>query len=212
MAEPRETPASNRRHAAGHGLRTLSADRLASLSDTMFGVAMTLLATTLVPQAEQLTGSALEMLRTMAEPLGAVVLSFAVAAIYWLSQQRRLSMMEELAPRQTALHLGFLFLIMMLPISTGIFARRDESAAPVAIYGAHITLLAIANLALWIDVHRRISVWRAVIPAIAAVIMLGSGFVIGLVRPWAAQYIWYAALAIPPLTGPAHQAYLRLRR
>jgi hypothetical protein len=216
MAEPPDVLAPRDPHRAtrtnyGRGIPPLSADRLSSLSDTMFGVAMTLLATTLVPQAEQLTGSALGMLQAMAEPLSAVVLSFAVAAIYWLSQQRRLSMMEQLLPQHTAFHLGFLFLIMMLPISTGIFAQREAAAAPVAIYGAHITLLAAVNLALWLDVHRRVAVWHAIIPSIIAVIMLGSGFAIGLFTPWVAQYIWYAALTIPLLTPPLHQAYLRLR-
>ena len=43
----------------------LSSDRLASLSDTIFGVAMTLLATTLLPYAATLKGSALDMLRDM---------------------------------------------------------------------------------------------------------------------------------------------------
>lgn len=173
---------------------------------------MTLLATTLVPQAEQLNGSALAMLHAMAEPLSAVALSFAVAAVYWISQQRRLSMLEQLSPRQTALHLGFLFLIMLLPISTGIFARRASAAAPVAIYGTHVTLIAVMNLALWLDVHRRVAVWLAVIPSAAAVVILGGGCAIGLFYPGVPQYIWYAALAIPLVTRSAHRAVLYVGR
>ena len=205
-------PQRGMRTKDGPRLPPLSADRLSGLSDTMFGVAMTLLATALVPQAEQLTGSARVLLNAMEEPMSAVVLSFAVASIYWLSQQRRLSMIDGLSPRQTALHLGFLFLIMLLPISTGIFARHQDAAAPVAIYGAHVTLLATVNLILWIDVHRRFAVWQALVPSATAVIMLSSGFAIGLFRPWVAQYVWYGALAIPLVTGPLHTAFIRLRR
>jgi uncharacterized membrane protein len=70
----------------------LSSDRLASLSDTMFGVAMTLLATTLIPSVQTLAGSALDMLRAISEPLTAVALSFAISGAYWISQQCRLAM------------------------------------------------------------------------------------------------------------------------
>jgi hypothetical protein len=55
----------------------LSPDRLASLSDTMFGVAMTLFATTLVPYVETYKGSPLDMLSDKSGHLGAVVLRFA---------------------------------------------------------------------------------------------------------------------------------------
>jgi uncharacterized membrane protein len=215
MIEPPQDPASPKlrglsreRKSAGRELQQLSAERLASLSDTMFGVAMTLLATTLVPQAEQLNGSALEMLHVVSEPLSAIALSFAVAAIYWISQQRRLSMLEQLSPRQTTLHLGFLFLIMLLPISTGIFARRESAAAPVAIYGVHVTLIAVLNLALWLDVHRRFAVWLAVIPSAAAVVILGTGCAIGLFYPGVPQYVWYTALAIPLVTRFAHRLFI----
>lgn len=190
------------------GLPPLTTARLANLSDTMFGVAMTLLATTLVPHIDQLTGSALEMLQSLREPLGAVLLSFAVAAIYWIAQQRRLSMTELLTPRQTVLHLVFLFLIVLLPISTGLFARLGSTAASVAIYGAHITLLSAINLALWFEVHRRVEAWLAVIPSTLALVLLGSALAIGLIRPELAQYLWYTALAIPLLTRLVHRTIL----
>jgi uncharacterized membrane protein len=172
----------------------------------MFGVAMTLLATALVPHIEQLTGSALEMMNSLREPLGAVVLSFAISAIYWISQQRRLSMTEQLTPWQTTLHLIFLFLIVLLPISTGLFAHSGSTAASVAIFGSHITLISAVNLALWITVHRRAEAWPALVPATLALVALGAALAIGLVRPGLAQYLWYAALAIQPLTRLVRRA------
>ena len=176
----------------------------------MFGVAMTLLATTLVPLTDQLTGSALEMMRSLRVPLSAVVLSFAVSAAYWLSQQRRLSMTQLLTPVQTRLHLLFLFLIVLLPISTGLFARMGSTAASVPIYGAHLTLIAAANLALWIGVHRQAEAWAAVVPAALALAFLGCAFTVGLVRPQAAQYLWYSAFAIPLLARGVLWAALRI--
>jgi hypothetical protein len=199
----------NTKYPPRSGLPPLSSDRLANLSDTMFGVAMTLLATTLVPHIEQLTGSPLEMMQSLREPLAAVVLSFAVSAMYWISQQRRLSMTGQLPSWQTALHLAFLFFIVLLPISTGLFARTGSTAASVAIFGTHLTLIATVNLALWVGVHQQVEAWLAVVPAAVALTALGGGLAIGMVRPELAQYLWYFALAIPLLTRFVHRTALR---
>jgi uncharacterized membrane protein len=88
----------------------------------------------------------------------------------------------------------FLFLIVLLPISTALFAHGRSEAASVAIFGAHITLISAANLALWIGVHARAPAWQAVLPAAIALTIIGSGFLVGLVRPTLAQYFWYAAV------------------
>ncbi len=184
-------------------LPQISSDRLANLSDAMFGVAMTLLATTLVPYADRLTGSALEMMRALSGPLTAVALSFAISAIYWISQQRRLSMTQRLTPWQMRLHLVFLFLIVLLPISTGLFARQGSTPAQVVIYGAHLILISATNLALWIEVHQRIDVRFAVVPSTLVLVLFGAGLVVGLFRPWLAQYIWCAGFAMPSLTRVA---------
>jgi hypothetical protein len=187
------------------GLPAISSDRLASLSDTVFGVAMTLLATTLVPLTDQLTGSALDMMRSLRAPLLAVALSFAISALYWMSQQRRLSMTRFLTAWQMRLHLVFLFLIVLLPISTGLFARIGSTAASVPIYGAHLTLISATNLALWVGVHRQVEAWLAVVPAAVALLLLGGAFAVGMVSPEVAQYLWYSALAVPLLTRLVHK-------
>jgi hypothetical protein len=176
----------------------------------MFGVAMTLLATTLAPHIEQLTGSALEMMRSLREPLDAVVLSFAVSAVYWISQQRRLSMTGLLTPWQTMLHLAFLFLIVLLPISTDLYVRNESTAASVAIFGSHLTLIAAANVALWIEVHRRVEAWLGLVRAILTLALLVGALAVGLIRPDLAQYLWYAAFATPLLTGLVHRAAFRI--
>jgi len=191
-------------------LPPLSSERLASLSDTMFGVAMTLLATTLVPLADQLSGSAMDMMRSLREPLSAVALSFAISALYWISQQRRLSMTQLLTPWELRLHLLFLFLIVLLPISTGLFARLGSTAASVAIYGAHLAVISATNLALWIGVHRQVEARAAVVPSAWAVVLLSGAFGVGLFRPEASQYLWYSAFAIPAVMRLMHWAAERV--
>ncbi len=119
-------------------------------------------------------------------------------------------MTKLLTPWQLSLHLLFLFLIVLLPISTGLFARIGSTAASVPIYSAHLTLISAVNLTLWIGVHRQVEAWAAVVPAALALMLLSGAFAIGLERPQAAQYLWYSAFAIPLLTRWAHWAVVRI--
>ncbi len=185
-----------------HGVPVpLSSDRLASLSDTMFGVAMTLVATTLLPAIEAHRGSTFDMLRAMTGEFISVVLSFAISARYWVWQQRRLAMTGSVTPRQTALHLVFLFLIVLVPISTslpgltGPDARRDA----VLIYGAHLSLIALVNLLLWIEVHRSADVHPHIVRSSLALVLFIVALAVGALRPGIALYFWMAVLAAPLL-------------
>jgi uncharacterized membrane protein len=51
-------------------------------------------------------------------------------------------------------HFVFLFLIVLLPISTAL-SGRGATVPVVLIYGAHLVLLAFVNLLLWVEVHRK---------------------------------------------------------
>ena len=179
----------------------LASDRLASLSDTIFGVAMTLIATTLLPSVQTLKGSALDMLRDMRGELVTVAFSFAIAGSYWIVQQRRLAMTRSVTVRQTLLHLGFLFLIVLLPLSTGLWGRDGAIPPVVMIYGTHLVLIAVFNLLLWIDVHRSVAVRPQIVRSSAALSLLVAALAIGTVWPRIAQYVWCATLATS-LLGP----------
>jgi hypothetical protein len=76
----------------------VSADRLAGLADGMFGVAMTLLSTTLIVPVQTLAGSAL-MLHHISGALFVVALSFAICGTYWVLQQRQLAMTRSVTRR-----------------------------------------------------------------------------------------------------------------
>ncbi len=96
--------------------------RLASLADSVFGVAMTLLAYDItVPD----TGDTGDVVRSLAPKVYALALSFAVAAMYWLNQQRRLSHYHRM---DTEVHgvvgeFVLLFAVIMLPITTRSFVQ-----------------------------------------------------------------------------------------
>lgn len=184
----------------------LSSDRLASLSDMMFDVAMTLVATTLLPSVEAHKGSALDMVRDTNGELVSVVLSFAISARYWVSQQQRLAMTRSVTPRQTCLHLVFLFLIVLVPISTSLpkLAGPDAAQASVMIYGAHLSLIALVNLLLWIEVHHDVPARLHIIRSALALASFIAALAVSASRPDLALYLWIAA----PMTSLLVRGFL----
>jgi uncharacterized membrane protein len=185
----------------------LSSDRLASLSDTMFGVAMTLVATSLLPSVQNHKGSPIVMLRDMTPELSVVVFSFIIAARYWISQQQRLAMTASITPKQTLLHLIFLFLIVLIPISmsipgiVGIPGIVEAKQEAVVIYGAHLMLIALANLLLWIEVHRSVAAHLQIVRSSLALAVFVAALAVGAVWPYLALYLWLSVFATQRL-GP----------
>ena len=82
----------------------LSSDRMIGLSDTIFGVAMTLQASTLLLSIPTLKGSVADIIGGMRGQSIAVALSFVISGSYWIVQQRRLAMIKSVTPLQTLLH------------------------------------------------------------------------------------------------------------
>jgi uncharacterized membrane protein len=179
----------------------LSSDRIASLSDTMFGVAMTLVVTTLLPAIQTHKGSVLDLFADLSGQFETVVLSFVISARYWMSQQRRLAMTNSVTPLQTRLHLAFLFLIVLVPISTSLDGLTGAGAKldPVMIYGAHLLLIALVNLLLWIEVHRTVVAHLQIVQSSLAVALFVAALAVGAIHPRFALYVWFSVLAAPLL-------------
>jgi uncharacterized membrane protein len=179
----------------------ITADRLASLSDTMFGVAMTLVVTTLLPSMQAHTGPLPDLLPAIRGELITVVLSFAISARYWITQQQRLAMTGVPTQLQTLLHLIFLFLIVLIPITTSLPGLTGGSARviSVTIYGVHLLLIALVNLALWITVHRAAAAHEQVMRSSLAAGLLAVALVVGVFRPADAMYVWFVVFAAPAL-------------
>ncbi len=190
----------------------LQSDRLASLSDSMFGVAMTLLATTLIPRVPSLTGSAGDILASLSAPLGSVVLSFAIAANYWVSQQRRLAMMTTLGVHEAVLHLLFLFFIILLPLSTSLSSHRPLSSGVAVIFAVHATLIAVLNLGLWVEAHRRRAAHGELFGSVMLVVLFSLSVGVAVFRPAEAPWLWSAAFAVPVLSPLLVRLPAALRR
>ncbi len=118
-----------------------SLERLAALSDGIFAVAMTLLVLDMhIPSAAQVH-SERELLAALAA-LGpqwiAYGMSFLTLGIFWAGQQTQLNHLSEGSRDLTWIHLGFLFTITMLPLSTRLLAEFITYRGALLIYWLNI--------------------------------------------------------------------------
>src|SRR5271169_1658951 len=95
--------------------------RLESLSNTIFGVAMTLLAYDL-PKGAQFKSMPgwLDLYQLYAARLSGLVLSFVIAGIFWFSHQRRLTRQPYGSRNVVFLNLLFLLTIILLPVTNSL--------------------------------------------------------------------------------------------
>jgi uncharacterized membrane protein len=119
-------------------------DRLAALSDGIFAFAMTLLVLDLrLPAAAQVHGER-ELLAALAA-LGpqwiTYAMSFLTLGIFWAGQQTQLNHLAEGTRDLTWIHLGFLFAVTVLPLSTRLLAEFITYRTALGIYWLNILVL-----------------------------------------------------------------------
>jgi uncharacterized membrane protein len=120
-----------------------SLERLAALSDGIFAVAMTLLVLDLhIPSAAQVHSE-----RELFAALGALgpqwvayAMSFLTLGILWAGEQTQLNHIGEGTRDLTWIHLGFLFTITVLPLSTRLLAEFITYRGALGIYWLNIFL------------------------------------------------------------------------
>ncbi len=116
-------------------------ERLAALSDGIFAVAMTLLVLDLhMPSASQVHSE-----RDLLLALGALgpqwiayLMSFLTLGIFWAGQQTQLNHIGEGTRDLTWIHLGFLFSITVMPLSTRILAEFITYRTALGLYWLNI--------------------------------------------------------------------------
>lgn len=129
-----------------------SIERLAALSDGLFAVAMTLLVLDLRTPAIELIhseGDLWQALLALAPRLLVYLMSFLTLGIFWVGQQTQLNHLDRANRDLTWLHLGFLFIVSLMPFSTALMASFIEYRVALVLYWANILLLGIMVLATW---------------------------------------------------------------
>ena len=169
--------------------------RLESLSNTIFGVAMTLLAYGL-PQAahfEQAPGWA-DLYYAYGGRLGGMSLSFIIAGVFWFSHQRRLAHQTWGSRWSVMLNLLFLLSIVLLPVTNGLYGTYGMSGAVAVLYGLHLTVIAALNATLW-----RLATGPGLHPefvaAVFPLLLFVPGTVMAAIEPRYAIYFWLLAFS-----------------
>ncbi len=172
--------------------------RFEALSNTIFGVAMTLLAYN-IPKS-QLTAAAPnwgEIWRAYASHLLTLLLSFSVAGIFWFSHQRRLAYAPEAGRPAVIVNLVFLLSIILLPVTTGLYGSYPNAGDITTLYAVHLTLISALNVFLWLIAAGPQRDWLMVGgPAFATLVFLVAS-IVALFAPLLTKFVWPIAFITP---------------
>ena len=155
--------------------------RLESLSNTIFGVAMTLLAYDL-PKAGQFQSLPrwTDLYQLYAARLSGLVLSFIIAGIFWFSHQQRLAQQPYGSRNVVFLNLLFLLSIILLPATNSLDGSYGLSNAVAAL-----------NAGLWWLVNRDDRHQPEFIGSLFPVLVFLPGTLVALFYPQYARYLWF---------------------
>jgi uncharacterized membrane protein len=172
--------------------------RLEMLSNTIFGVAMTLLAYDL-PKSSSFASAPgwIDLLRVYAQPVIALAISFVVAGLFWFSHHRRLAVAPEASRGVVFLNLLFLLTIIVLPVTNGLYGGYRLDGVVAVLYGLHLTLIATINALLWILALQGQHNPQLLVTALVPVVVFVFGTSIAFVAPQVAQFIWCLAFLAP---------------
>jgi uncharacterized membrane protein len=121
-----------------------SVERLAAISDGIFGVAMTLLLLDLhVPDRNDIVTS-LQLAHALVHllpQLAVYLISFITLGIFWVGQQTQLNYLEQSDRHLTWLYLAFLFMVTLMPFSTRLLTDFITLRTALLAYWLNILLL-----------------------------------------------------------------------
>jgi TMEM175 potassium channel family protein len=163
--------------------------RLESLSNTIFGVAMTLLAYDLPKANFSALPDWADLVHLYAGRLASLALSFIIAGVFWISHHRRLARQPYGSRSVVILNLFFLLSIILLPVTNGLFGNYQMSSAVGVLYGSHLTLIATLNAWLWwltLQKRRHPDMVGAIFPVLVFI----PGTLVAAVAPNLAPYVW----------------------
>jgi TMEM175 potassium channel family protein len=165
--------------------------RLEALSNTIFGVAMTLLAYDL-PKGQITLASPdwTAIWHAYGSHLIALLLGFLVAGIFWLSHQRRLAYAPHAGRPVVMVNLVFLLLIILLPATTGLYGNYWNVPDIVILYGAHLMLTSVLNGALWVLAVAPRGDWAMLAGPAFSTFVFVIALIIGSVAPTGPRFVW----------------------
>ena len=148
------TTTAGGRRAVASG-RAYDLDRLRSFSDSVFAVAITILAATFrLPEVDP-TGPALGGALAAEWPRYLSYLAgFTVIGFFWLSHHRLVDLLVRADGVVALLNLVFLFFVALFPFSTLVLGEYRSMVPAHVLFNANAVILGLANLGLWIRTTR----------------------------------------------------------
>ncbi|MEV7909373.1 TMEM175 family protein [Streptomyces griseus] len=198
-----------------------SADRLTTLSDGIFAIAMTLLVLDLHIEPGLDKDEFTDAVRQALPDLGAYALSFTILAGFWRDHR----LIVRLVPRFEGVSLRFALMwlgaIALVPFPTALLSEYAARPLTVAVYAGMVSVTNLLELAMFLTGRRatehgtdaaRGDVGRAVIADLASTAALFAATVpvAYLVSPVAAMWCWLAL--VPVKLGLAHRKRATARR
>jgi len=132
--------------------REIEFGRALAFSDGVFGVAITLLITTIdVPHVEgpDLGSKLTDALRALDDSLLSYFISFAVIGLMWMHHHRLFSRIRRLDTAALWLNLLSLAFIVLMPFTTELMGDYGNEPISVALYALNIALAVTAYTLLW---------------------------------------------------------------
>lgn len=166
--------------------------RLESLSNTIFGVAMTLLAYDL-PKAAVFTSAPdwSDLAQAYSGKLAGFALSFIIAGLFWISHHRRLARQAVGSRGAVILNLFFLLSIVLLPVTNGLYTNYAMSSAAAVLYGLNLTAIAGLNALLWWTI---LGGWRReTMASLFPLLVFIPGTIVAAFAPHVAPFVWFIA-------------------
>lgn len=175
--------------------------RIARIGDSVFAVTLTLLAYRVrIPSEAALLGGKLGPLLPFLSDLGAVVLSFFVASMFWLSRLRVFRRMQKSDITFVGLNLAFYGAMILLPISTSLLSA-DVSALGRVVYSGNLFLASTFNLFLRRHARRidpeAFGKGPLLLSPALSMLVFGSAAIVSLYSPTGAIVLWNCALLTP---------------
>ncbi len=129
----------------------LSPHRLATLSDGIFAIAMTLLVLAIEVPSSAIVGSAdiPHLLLQLWPKLLSYVVSFVVLGVFWEGHHGQFHFIHRADQILIWLNMIFLMLISAVPFSATLLARHGLQRTVVVFYGAHLVAVGLVQLAMW---------------------------------------------------------------
>ncbi|WP_406246524.1 TMEM175 family protein [Streptomyces anulatus] len=174
-------------------------DRLITLSDGIFAIAMTLLALEVRVAPDLDSEQFHDALREAVPQLAAYALSFLILSIFWRDQRQILLMSAKTGGLPQHLALAVLGMIALVPFPTSILAEYGaREPLAVAMYAATICLIDLLQLAMFATLRGRHGVrgvgeWRDTAADLGeTIVVFGASVPIAFFAPQAAMWCWLA--------------------